>query len=51
MRIGLIHHSRLYKKGEFEAAIENYKKSLMYCPLDDSYNKERVSFLFLHNRV
>ena len=36
--------NELYKKGEFEAAIENYKGSINYCPLDECFNKERAIF-------
>ena len=34
--------SRLYKKGDFAAAIQSYKMSIRHCPLDDEYNKDRV---------
>lgn len=33
---------RLYKKGDFAAAIQSYKMSIRHCPLDDEYNKDRV---------
>lgn len=33
---------RLYGKQDYAAAINSYRMSLSYCPLDDEYNKDRV---------
>lgn len=33
---------RLFKKGDYTSAVQSYKMSLRYCPLEDEYNKDRV---------
>ena len=33
---------RLYKKGDFEAAIQSYQMSLRYCPEEEEYKSDRV---------
>lgn len=36
---------RLFKKGDFTSAIQSYKMSLRYCPLEDEFNKDRVRII------
>ena len=40
--VGIVLLDRMYKKGDFEAAVVSYKTSLSFCPLGDEYNKDRV---------
>lgn len=40
--LGLVMSCRLFKKGDYTSAVQSYKMSLRYCPLEDEYNKDRV---------
>ncbi|KAK8792292.1 hypothetical protein WA171_002544 [Blastocystis sp. BT1] len=37
--------NRLFKKGDYTSAVQSYKMSLRYCPLEDEYNKDRAIFM------